>query len=279
MDQEEKKLKIDVAGIIGNKNPRLIKVIPRFLITLLKKLIHQDEINVVLEKYGNLRGKEFAKATLRHLNIKFMVHGVEKIDNNRRYIFVSNHPLGGLDGMILIEIFGEVFKNVRFVVNDLLMSVEPLRPVFIPVNKYGRQNVDNAKLIHDSYSSNEQILYFPAGLCSRLIKGSIVDLDWKKSFVNQAIKYGRDIVPIFFEGKNSGFFYRFANIRKSLGIKFNYETILLPHEMFRQKGATFNIYIGEPVPLEQLAGGGNAAYWTQKIREEVYNLKDQKWNR
>ncbi|PKP41160.1 MAG: glycerol acyltransferase [Bacteroidetes bacterium HGW-Bacteroidetes-10] len=279
MDQEEKKLKIDVAGIISAKNPRLIKVIPRFLITLLKKLIHQDEINVILEKHGRLKGRDFAKATLEHLNIRYKVHGSDSLDSSKRYIFVSNHPLGGLDGMILIEIFGEVFKNVRFVVNDLLMSIEPLRPIFIPVNKYGRQNVDNAKLIHDSYSSAGQILYFPAGLCSRLVKGTIADLDWKKSFVNQAIKYGRDIVPIFFEGKNSGFFYKFANFRKSLGIKFNYETILLPHEMFRQKGATFNIYIGEPIPHEQLAGGGNAAYWTQKIREEVYNLKEQQWNR
>jgi len=175
--------------------------------------------------------------------------------------------------LILIEIFGNIFNGVKFVVNDLLMHVEPLKPVFIPVNKYGRQSVDNAKTIHDSYSSGDQIITFPAGLCSRLVKGKIEDLEWKKSFINQAIKYERDIVPIFFEGRNSGFFYRFANIRKALGIKFNYETILLPHEMFRQRGGYFNIFIGKPIPAERLNNGENASSWAKYIREEVYKLK------
>jgi putative hemolysin len=272
MNHNDNNLRIDIEGIISSKNPKLLKVIPRFLINLIKKLIHQKEINKILENHGHLKGKEFASATLSDLGIKYRIHGIDNIDIKGRYMFVSNHPLGGLDGMILIEVFGEMFESVKFVVNDLLMHIEPLRSVFVPVNKYGKQKVDNAKLILDAYISDAQILYFPAGLCSRLIDGEIKDLDWKKNFVNQAIKHGRDIVPVFFGGKNSSFFYRFANIRKSLGIKFNYETILLPHEMFRQRNATFDIFIGKPITHEMILSEGSPAFWSEKLRSEVYNL-------
>ena len=275
MNEKENKLRIDVEGVIGSKNPRLLKVIPSFLIRLVKKLIHQKEINQILEHHGHLKGKAFASAALGELGIKYNVHGIEKIKKKGRYIFVSNHPLGGLDGMILIEVFGEMYDNVKFVVNDLLMHIEPLKSVFVPVNKYGRQHIDNAKLILDAYSSEAQILYFPAGLCSRMTNGKIQDLNWKKSFVNQAIKHGRDIVPIFFGGRNSTFFYKFANIRKSLGIKFNYETILLPHEMFKQRNAIFDIFIGDPISHETLLNEGNPAYWSDRLRSEVYNLNRQ----
>lgn len=272
MNEKEKNLRIDIEGIIGSKNPKLLKVIPKFLINFAKRVIRQKEINEILEHHGHLKGRAFASAALGDLGIKYKVHGIEKIKKSGRYMFVSNHPLGGLDGMILIEVFGEMFENVRFVVNDLLMHIEPLRSVFVPVNKYGRQNVDNAKMILDAYDSDAQILYFPAGLCSRMINGEIKDLEWRKSFVNQAIKHGRDIIPIFFGGRNSTFFYKFANIRKSLGIKFNYETILLPGEMFRQRNATFDIFIGDPVTHQMLVSEGNPAYWSERLRGEVYNL-------
>lgn len=272
MNEKENNLRIDIEGIIGSKNPKLLKVIPKFLINFAKRVIHQKEINEILEHHGHLKGRAFASAALGDLGIKYKVHGIEKIKRPGRYMFVSNHPLGGLDGMILIEVFGEMFDNVRFVVNDLLMHIEPLKSVFVPVNKYGRQNIDNAKMILDAYDSDAQILYFPAGLCSRMINGEIKDLDWKKSFVNQAIKHGRDIIPIFFGGRNSTFFYKFANIRKSLGIKFNYETILLPGEMFRQRNATFDIFIGDPVTHQMLVSEGSPAYWSERLRGEVYNL-------
>jgi len=275
MNENENNLRIDIEKVIGSKNPKLLKIIPSFLINFAKKLIHQREINEILEHHGHLKGKAFASAALGDLGIKYRVHGIEKIKKERRYMFVSNHPLGGLDGMILIEVFGEMFENVKFVVNDLLMHIEPLKSVFVPVNKYGRQKIDNTKMILEAYDSNAQILYFPAGLCSRMVNGKIQDLEWKKSFVNQAIKHGRDIVPIFFGGRNSTFFYKFANIRKSLGIKFNYETILLPREMFLQRNAVFNIFIGEPVSHEILVTEGSPAYWSERLRREVYNLNRQ----
>ncbi|MFA6335470.1 MAG: 1-acyl-sn-glycerol-3-phosphate acyltransferase [Bacteroidales bacterium] len=272
-------LNVDIGSVLGSKNPKLLKVIPKFVIRLMEKLIHQNEINFILENFGHLEGVDFASAALKHLKVCYQVHGLEKINKNRRYIIASNHPLGGLDGIILMEIFGNAFNNeIKFVVNDLLMYIEPLRPIFVPVNKYGRQSVEIATQIHDVYNSNYQILNFPAGLCSRMIGGKIQDLEWKKSFLNQAIKYERDIIPVFFEGKNSGFFYRFANLRKALGIKFNFELILLPHEMFRQKRGKFEIFVGDPIPFEKFSHEGNAATWTDFVRGKVYSLKPKLWN-
>jgi putative hemolysin len=267
-------LKVDVGSVIGSKNPKLLRVIPKFIIGWVEKLIHQRELNEMLEMYGHLKGVDFASASLKHMNVSYQVQGLEKIDTSRRYIIASNHPLGGLDGIILLEIFGRIFnKDVKFVVNDLLMYLEPLKPAFVPVNKYGRQSTEIANQIHEAYSSNSQILNFPAGLCSRSIRGKITDLEWKKNFLSQAIKFERDIIPVFFQGRNSRFFYRIANLRKAIGIKFNFELILLPHEMFRQKRGKFEIFVGEPISFEKFSHEGNVAFWTNYVREKVYSLK------
>jgi Putative hemolysin len=204
---------------------------------LAKKIIHQTELNQILENNRDTQGAEFAKKTLEYLNVKcnIIYKNKEALSKDKRYIFVSNHPLGGLDGLILISEMGRDFNEIKFVVNDLLMHIEPLKPVFVPVNKHGKMGKEYGMLINDAYSSNAQILYFPSGLCSRLIKGEIKDLEWKKNFIKQAKKYNRDIVPVHFSGRNSNFFYRLAKFRKFLGIKFNFEMIFLPDEMIKQK--------------------------------------------
>jgi len=267
-------LKVDVGSVIGSKNPKLLRIIPKFIIGWVEKLIHQRELNEMLEKYGHFKGVDFASASLKHMNVSYTVQGLKNIDTSRRYIIASNHPLGGLDGIILLEIFGRIFnKDIKLVVNDLLMFLEPLKPAFVPVNKYGRQSVEIANQIHEAYNSSSQILNFPAGLCSRLIDGKIIDLEWKKNFISQAVKFERDIIPVFFQGKNSKFFYRIANLRKAMGIKFNFELILLPHEMFRQKRGKFEIFIGDPISFEKFSHEANVAYWTNYVREKVYSLK------
>ncbi|MFA6770037.1 MAG: 1-acyl-sn-glycerol-3-phosphate acyltransferase [Bacteroidales bacterium] len=271
-------MKIDVADVIKSKNPDLLRIIPNFLINWVKKLIHQDELNELLLESGHLKGTQFATASLNKFNITYNIHGLERLNKDKRYIIVSNHPLGGLDGIIMIELFGKIFKEIKFVVNDLLYHIEPLQPVFIPINKYGRQSSETAQMIKESYESNAQILYFPAGLCSRLTNGKIEDLEWKRSYINQAIKYKRDILPVYFEGRNTGLFYRVANLRKKMGMKFNYETILLPREMFKKRGTQFNVYIGQPVTYEQLSTEGTVSNWNSTIRKQVYSIKKQLWN-
>ena len=275
MESHNKDLKIDINTVIASKSERLAKCAPKFLINWLKKTIHQDELNQILEYSNGTIDVEFADKVLEWLNVRSNVKFTdrESLDPNKRYIFVSNHPLGGLDGLTLISLFGKTFGKIKFVVNDILMNVIPMRNIFVPVNKHGRMGKDYGQMIHNAYASDSHILYFPAGLCSRLIDGEITDLEWKKNFIKQARKYNRDIVPIYFGGRNSKFFYRLSKIRKALGIKFNIEMIFLPDEMFKQKNAIFDVTIGEPIPISSIDSSKTLDEWCLEIRNKCYGLK------
>ena len=276
MEPESTILSVDVEKVIRGKSPKLADRMPRFLIEYVKRIVHQDEINRLLLENREYTGVEFATHILKDLDVSYRVHfSGKRPAPDGRYIFVSNHPLGGLDGMILTSYIGSSFGDVKFIVNDLLMYIKPLAPVFVPVNKYGRMRHDNTLMFQETFGSDSQILYFPAGLCSRLIKGKVTDLDWKKTFVSKAIESRRDIVPMFFSGENSRRFYRLANLRKRLGIKVNIETFLLPDEMFRKKGSAFDLYIGEPIPYTALTGEHTHKEWCDIIRQTSYATCNQ----
>ena len=276
MDSENNILSVDIEKVIRGKSQKLADRLPRFVLNYIKKTIHQDEINRLLLENREYTGVEFASHILKDLNVSYRVHfSGKRPAPDGRYIFVSNHPLGGLDGMILISYIGSSFGDVKFIVNDLLMYIRPLAPVFVPVNKYGRMRHDNTRMFQETFDSDSQILYFPAGLCSRLIKGKVTDLDWKKTFVTKAIESRRDIIPMFFSGENSRRFYRLANLRKKLGIKVNIETFLLPDEMFRKKGSAFDLYIGEPIPYTTLTGDHTHKEWCDIIRQKCYATCNQ----
>jgi len=269
---EEVEKFIDVEKVIGAKSPRLLKALPGFVIRYLKRIIHQNELNEILAVHGHKQGVEFIDAVLEFMNVTYSVEGLDSIDLNKRYLFASNHPLGGLDGMILIHMLGKRFPNIKFPVNDLLMHVKPLQSVFIPVNKHGAQSSQNARELEQAYSSSTQILYFPAGLCSRKQKGKIEDLEWKKSFITKAVKHQRDIVPIYFSGKNSKFFYNLAKIRGLLRIKANIEMLYLVDEMFKQKGKSITIKIGEPIPSNVFDNSKTPQVWAAWVKNKVYQL-------
>ena len=276
MDSENNILSVDIEKVIRGKSQKLADRLPRFVLNYIKKTIHQDEINRLLLENREYTGVEFASHILKDLDVSYRVHfSGKRPAPDGRYIFVSNHPLGGLDGMILISYIGSSFGDVKFIVNDLLMYIKPLAPVFVPVNKYGRMRHDNTLMFQETFGSDSQILYFPAGLCSRLIKGKVTDLDWKKTFVTKAIESRRDIIPMFFSGENSRRFYRLANLRKKLGIKVNIETFLLPDEMFRKKGSAFDLYIGEPIPYTTLTGDHTHKEWCDIIRQKCYATCNQ----
>ena len=278
MESINKDLKIDVGAVLASKSSTLAKYTPKFVLAWLKKIIHQDELNQILEYSNGSIDVEFADKVLLWLNAKSNVKFIdrESLDPNGRYIFVSNHPLGGLDGLTLISLLGNMFGNIKFVVNDILMNIIPMRNLFVPVNKHGRMGKEYGERIHNAYASDAQILYFPAGLCSRLIDGEITDLKWHRNFIKQAKKYNRDIVPIHFGGQNSKFFYRLAKIRKALGIKFNFEMIFLPDEMFRQKNSIFEVTIGKPIPVSQIDSSMTLDQWCAEIRKKCYELKPEK---
>ncbi len=269
---------LSLEKLIAAKNPVLLKWIPRFVLNYIKRAVHQDDVNYIVHTYGHNKGIDFVNAIIfDHSKASYTTHGLENIPVEGRYVFASNHPLGAFDGLVLMSAIGTRFKNIRFIVNDLLTYIPSFGEVFVPVNKHGRQSTEYAAKLEEIYSGeNTQVLNFPAGLCSRRINGKITDLPWKRNFIQKAIYYQRDIVPIYFDGHNSKFFYRLANIRKRLGIKANIEMFYLPGEFFKQKGAHYNVYIGEPISYKIFDKSKTLEEWTQFVREKAYALKPVK---
>jgi len=265
--------KIDVKSVLHSKNPSLAKTIPGFVINYLKKIVHQDELNGFLSKWGHLKDAELIAAGLNYFEIRYKVYGAENIPKAGRYIFVSNHPLGGLDGLVFIHELSKHFDRIKFPVNDILTNIKNLSGIFLPVNKHGSQAKDAAILIEKAYASDDQILYFPAGLCSRKKRGIICDLQWHKSFISKAIQHKRDIVPAYFSGRNSDFFYNLANIRKMAGIKANIEMLYLADEMFRQKGKEISLVFGEAIPWTTFDKTRSAPGWAEWVKSKTYELE------
>jgi 1-acyl-sn-glycerol-3-phosphate acyltransferase len=265
--------KIDVEKVLYSKNPALRKTIPGFVVNYLKRIVHQNELNDFLIKWGHLKDAELIEAGLRHFEIKFKVYGCKNIPTTGRYIFVSNHPLGGLDGLVFIYELSKHFPDIKFPVNDILTNIENLSGIFLPVNKHGAQGKDAARRIEEAYSSGSQILYFPAGLCSRKKRGVIKDLKWHKSFITKAIQHNRDIVPAYFSGRNSNFFYTLSNIRKFLGLKVNIEMLYLADEMFKQKDKEIRLVFGETIPWETFDKSKSALEWAGWVKSKSYELE------
>jgi putative hemolysin len=264
---------IDVEKVLYSKNPALRKVVPKFIVTYLKKIVHEDELNDFLTRSGHLKDEHLIEAFLKYLDITYTVEGTENIPESGRYIFVSNHPLGGLDGLVFIFEISKYFHGIKFPVNDILTAIKNLSGIFLPVNKHGGQGRAAAMMIEEAYASDNQILYFPAGLCSRKRRGVIKDLKWQKSFITKSIQYKRDIIPAYFSGRNSDFFYNLAKIRKLLGIKANIEMLYLADEMFRQKGKEIRLVFGKPIPWQTFDKSKPAIDWAEWVKSKAYALE------
>ncbi len=265
--------RIDLEKVLFSKNPALAKAVPGFFIRYLKRIVHQDELNEFLTKYGHLRDSALIDAGLNHFGIRYTVFSPENIPKTGRYIFVSNHPLGGLDGLVFIHELSKHYPLLKFPVNDILTNIDNLSGIFLPVNKHGAQGKDAVRSIEDAYASDNQILYFPAGLCSRKKRGVIKDLVWHKSFITKAIQHKRDIMPAYFSGRNSNFFYNLANIRKLLGIKANIEMLYLADEMFRQKDKEIRLVFGKKIPWTTFDRSKTPLEWADWVKLKTYELK------
>lgn len=264
---------IDIGAVLASKAPRLARWIPQPLIGRLRRIVHEREINRMLERYWTLPPQEFIRACFREWEISYSMEGLDKLDPGGRYLFVSNHPFGGMDGMMLADKLIDRFGNVRVVVNDLLMHLEPLRPLWIPVNKHGAQNTAYAHRMEEEFFGEYPILTFPAGLCSRRIGGKVTDTEWKVNFLKKAYASQRQIVPLFVEGRLSNFFYGVDRIRKTFGIKFNLEMLWLPDEMFSQKGRHFRMIAGDPIPAAELQACGTLREQADHVRKKTYFLE------
>ena len=265
-------MQVDVEKVLANKAPKLAKKLPRFLINYLKKIVHQDEINQIMASYGEMQPYEFIHNALEFMGVSWHIKGMDKLPKEGHYLFASNHPFGGMDGIILASEVIAHLGDVRSISNDILMVLEPLAPILLPVNKHGAQSRTAAETYENTFASDMPIQTFPAGLCSRRIKGEITDLEWKTNFTKKAIQHNRHIVPVHFEGRLSNRFYNIYSFRKFFGIKANIEMLYLVDEMFRQRGKSFEVVIGDPISPEELAAVGTPREQTEYVRAKSYAL-------
>ena len=264
---------IDVEKILKEKLGAKSKYVPGFLISYLKRIVHQDELNVFLRESKGLVGVEFLEACIGFFDTKVAVKGMENLPEAGRCTFVCNHPLGGLDGISLGYVLGKKYNgNVRYLVNDLLMNLHGLAPLCIPVNKTGSQSRDFPRMVESGFKSENHLIMFPAGLCSRRQNGVIKDLEWKKTFITKSVETQRDVVPMHFEGRNSDFFYNLANVCKFLGIKVNIAMLYLADEMLKNRHKTFTLTIGKPIPWQTFDKSKTPSQWAQYVKDVVYKL-------
>ncbi len=265
--------RIDVGAILASKAPKIARWIPRPIVNWLRRVIHEREFNYIAENYWEQSPQEFIHSCFREWGVSYSISGLDRLPDDGRYLFVANHPFGGMDGMMLADKLIDHYGDVRVVVNDLLMYVEPLQPLWIPVNKHGSQSVAYARRMDEAMFGEEAVLTFPAGLCSRKIDGRITDLEWKVNFLKKAYASQRQIVPVFVEGRLSNFFYRLSALRKFFGMKFNIEMLWLPDEMLSQKGRHFRLIVGEPIAMAELQTQGSLREQADYVRQKCYELE------
>ena len=289
MAAQGEEFKIDIDQILKNKLGTKATFVPKFVVTWLKNIIHQDWMNVHLCGEGKGKsGVEWIDGCLNYMKCNAVVQtniggvvkeGLEAIPNNeegRYFTIVSNHPLGGQDGLILGSIICHKYDSqMVYLVNDLLMNLKGLAPLCVPINKTGRNGRDFPKMVEAAFQSPKNVVMFPAGLCSRKgDDGSIRDLEWKKTFIAKSVQYKRDVIPVHFSGQNSSRFYNIARWCKRLHIKFNFAMLFLADEMYKNQGKTFTVTFGEPIPWQTFDKSKTPTEWAQWVKEKVYQLHE-----
>ena len=277
MQPDKAPFQIDIDEILRSKAGPKAKRIPRFIVAWLKRRLHQDQVNDCLRIVGDKEGVPWLKGCLDFLDTKLEVKGLENLPSDadgRRFTFVSNHPLGGQDGVALGYVLGTHYDGrIKYLVNDLLMFLPGLAPLCIPINKTGKQSRQFPAMVEAGFSGDDHILMFPAGLCSRRRHGVIRDLPWNKTFITKSVQHQRDVVPIYFSGRNSNKFYTIANICKMFGLKFNLAMLYLVDELFKNQHKTFEVHIGRPIPWQTFDRSRTATQWAAYVQDIVYQLK------
>ncbi len=267
---------IDINEILKGKMGAKAKYVPAPVVSWLKKIAHQDEVNKFLWDSRELTGTPWLEECVRYLDMTLEFEGEENLpskDDGKLYTFVSNHPLGGIDGVALGSIIGRKYDSrFRYLVNDLLMNLPGLAPLCIPINKTGSQSRNFPAMVETGFQSDYHMLMFPAGLCSRKINGEIRDLPWKKTFLSKSIEYKRDIVPIHFSGQNSNFFYRLANFSDRHIKKVNIAMLFLVDEMYKNVHKTFKVSFGKPIPWQTFDKSKSPMEWVKIVYDRVYEL-------
>ena len=264
---------IDTARVIAAKYPAFAKrhpLIRRPALAMLRRLVHEGEINAFLGENSDQRGFDFIDRVLDHFSFGYSVSSRERenIPAYGRVVIVANHPLGSLDGLALLKLVGEVRRDVKIVANDILMKVEPLAPLLLPLDNLSRRGYRKSSgQICDALMNEEAVIIFPAGEVSRAGPTGPRDGKWLSGFLHFARKTNAPVLPIHVSGRNSTLFYALSSINRSFG------TPLLAHEMFRQRERQLKLRIGELIPLERLDSDAlNTNAKTRLLRKHLYRI-------
>ena len=264
---------VDIEKILG---PKLRKKLPRFAINFLKRRLHQDQVNEAIMGANPYHGAGFFDEALKYLNITYRTRGEEKLDKDKKYIFVCNHPLGGPEALIIGSVFHRLYgEGFQVPVTPIMANLKPLAEFFTPVNNLSsKQSRDLGERIAKMFNSDQQVVVFPAGLCARKIKGKITEMPWKKMFVTQARRYERDVVPVHMSGHNSNWYFFLCKLSKFLRLKINIGMLYLVDELFKQRGNEFVITFGEPVPYTTFDKSKTDLQWAAEMQERVKALAE-----
>ncbi|MDX2359665.1 MAG: glycerol acyltransferase [Crocinitomicaceae bacterium] len=268
----EKKF-IDIRKLLKEKNPKLEKWIPGFIIGYLKKIFHQEEINRILIENKDLEVRAFCNDLQKRFGLQFKGKGLENVPTSGGAIFVANHPLGGFDALGVVQTIAPIRTDLKFVVNDVMMNIKNIESLMVGVNKHGVKSKESIEKVNELFLSDKAAFIFPAGLVSRRKNGKVIDSEWKKTFVVRAKKFKKEIIPIHIDGELSSFFYRLSNMRKRLGVKANVEMLYLANETFKLKNSEFTITVGKPISYKMFDKSKSDNEWANEVKRIVYGLK------
>lgn len=270
---------VDVSELIKSKNPKLHRRLPKFVVSWIKKIIHENDVNDFMEKNSEKKDYDFCDAIMQYFDVKVKLHGIENIPKTGGAVFASNHPLGGFDAVAMVSQLKGTRNDIKFIVNDLLLSLTNMQGLFIGVNKHGKSSSESRDKINKLFASDQAVFIFPAGLVSRQINGEIQDTEWKKTFVMLAKKNNKPIVPIFIRGRLTNRFYRLSRWRKLLGIKINIEMLFLSDEFFKQRNSKIDILFGTPIPAVFFTNDRTDKEWANYLHELVHNMGREKFGK
>jgi putative hemolysin len=239
---------ISTKEIVNSKFPNFLSGFPdvfsKIFYLILDRILFIPRINRFLEKHGDKTGIEFIEELFDELDISYKLSNKdrEKIPSEGKLIIVANHPLGGLDGLILLKLVTEIRNDVKIIANDVLMNIQNLADYFLPFDLLSRKDLKkNYTQISEALKKENAIIIFPAGEVARLTIKGIKDKKWNKGAVYFAEKFQTPVLPIFIRGRNSLLFYFISLFSKKLSM------FLLPYELFNKKNKSYEIKIDHPI--------------------------------
>lgn len=245
-------------------HPLFKKPFGRLLGEGLLSLLKVKDLNRIHDRYCHLRGTEVTKAILAdtRINVTYTLHGGENLELMKDaggFFTISNHPYGGLDGIILIDIIGNIRDDFKVLVNGFLNRITALKDYWIPVqprvNKKNyvhdpSKNITGVRMVAHQIQEHHPVGMFPAGGVPHIdeVLGCPVEQLWQMNNVKIMKSAGVPIFPIMFEGNNSRGYYWFAK-------KYGYfpASILLPREITNKRGTNIDVYVGAPISVEEIS--------------------------